>query len=466
MVVECFSWDRLKKLANLADYDAVILNLLSIKDPKTLDARAFANVLKVRTMLEILAANPNRGLDGAIFVLGDPRFNICDARPDRTEESRKRSEVPFLDWTGLEFKWDGRPGTTVEREYEASDGAFKPFADKLEKWQYSLDECHVDDANELGQLLPMDDIRRDGYELTALVSDICASRYHTSIVFSVRIAATRPPRSRIRSDNQPDTLPLTGPIYFLPKGGFSEEEMLEYVLRDLCGVDISAPEPEWISGFVAPGQEEVDRELDELGDRIERLIAEHGDKTEERSEIRRPLKLLYETGMALEEAVCSILEELGAQVERPKERNKEDGWVSVQVGGKTLEGVLEIKGVDKQHFDTYGLKQLGEWIDRGIIFRKKKYTGIFVGNSSITDPPRTRIWPFHHNWITEAKLRGVAAVRSEDLYVAYLLDRGGRLDRDEFWSKLFSSVGPFDMGPYRQVLTAEEVKQLEALHQP
>lgn len=325
---------------------------------------------------------------------------------------------------------------------------------------YSLDECHVN-SHELSQFLPIDDIREDGYELTALVNDICASRYHTSVAFSVQIAASRPPRPRLRTDGQPDTLPLTGPIYFLPGSGFSEEEMLEFVLRDLCGVDVSAPEPEWVSEFVAPGQEEVDRELTELEDRIKALIGEHDSKVEEKSEVRRPLKLLYETGMALEEAVCSILEELGARVERPQERNKEDGWVSVHIGDKTLEGVLEIKGVDKPHFNTYGLRQLSEWIERGITFRKKKYAGIFVGNSSIKDPPRGRPWPFNHNWIEDAKLRGFAAVRSEDLYVAYVLDRGGRLDRDEFWRSLFSTKGPFDVRPYREKLTDEEKGELE-----
>jgi hypothetical protein len=31
--VNCFSWDRLKKVTNLADYDFVILNLLSLDVP-------------------------------------------------------------------------------------------------------------------------------------------------------------------------------------------------------------------------------------------------------------------------------------------------------------------------------------------------------------------------------------------------------------------------------------------------
>ncbi len=55
-----------------------------------------------------------------------------------------------------------------------------------------------------------------------------------------------------------------------------------------------------------------------------------------------------------------------------------------------------------------------------------------------------------------------AAVRTEDLYVVYLLDRTGRLpDRDEFWRALFGVEGPLDARPYRKRLTEEEREQLD-----
>jgi hypothetical protein len=60
---------------------------------------------------------------------------------------------------------------------------------------------------------------------------------------------------------------------------------------------------------------------------------------------------------------------------------------------------------------------------------------------------------------------GYAGIRSEDLYILYLLDRTGRLDRDEFWKELFSTKGHFDMGPYWKKLTDEEKDQLENLPQ-
>ena len=53
--VACFPWNRLKKVANLADYDVVILDLLSLKEPEELDVLAFRKVLDVRTVQQVLS---------------------------------------------------------------------------------------------------------------------------------------------------------------------------------------------------------------------------------------------------------------------------------------------------------------------------------------------------------------------------------------------------------------------------
>jgi hypothetical protein len=67
---------------------------------------------------------------------------------------------------------------------------------------------------------------------------------------------------------------------------------------------------------------------------------------------------------------------------------------------------------------------------------------------------------FNKDWVEQAEMHGYAAIRTEDLCALYLLDRTGRLDRDGFWRKLVSTKGPFNMGPYWQKLTNEEMDQL------
>ena len=60
-------------------------------------------------------------------------------------------------------------------------------------------------------------------------------------------------------------------------------------------------------------------------------------------------------------------------------------------------------------------------------------------------------------------MHGYAAIRTEDLYILYLLDRTDRLDRNRFWRELFSTKGPFEMKRYRDELSDEERDQLKNL---
>ena len=81
--VECFPWDRLNKVPNLADYDVIILDLLSLGNVEQLDYLAFRKMLNVRTAYEVLGKR-----DSAIFVLGDPRFCMDD------EEDNQLANLP------------------------------------------------------------------------------------------------------------------------------------------------------------------------------------------------------------------------------------------------------------------------------------------------------------------------------------------------------------------------------------
>ncbi len=94
--VDCFSWDRLDKLPNLSDYDALILNLLPLDDTAKrdkVDWSTFSRHLNLSSAKEIL------NFEGEIVVLGDPRFSI---RP--FSAAVKDKDQPFLHWSGMTFR--------------------------------------------------------------------------------------------------------------------------------------------------------------------------------------------------------------------------------------------------------------------------------------------------------------------------------------------------------------------------
>jgi hypothetical protein len=66
--VEWFPWNRLKNLKNLADYDNVILDLLSMTDQTLQDGETFDSILNEQSMLEVLVSKNQERPNGAIFV--------------------------------------------------------------------------------------------------------------------------------------------------------------------------------------------------------------------------------------------------------------------------------------------------------------------------------------------------------------------------------------------------------------
>ena len=152
-----------------------------------------------------------------------------------------------------------------------------------------------------------------------------------------------------------------GPITFLPEINKNVDETLLIILRDLCGVESELPEPKWIQQYHAPGQSGIDSQIKTLREAIKCQCTQLEQLNKKRTQKRDCLKLLYEREFALEPIVRDILRLLGADVEDPVEKNKEDGWLIVSVDGLVLESVLEIKSTRSEQFDEGGRKQLIDW---------------------------------------------------------------------------------------------------------
>ena len=198
--------------------------------------------------------------------------------------------------------------------------------------------------------------------------------------------------------------------------------------------------------FNVPGQKPIDEKIAQIRD----VLAEQQTALEkaivERTAARTCLKLLYEREFALEPVVRNIFRQLGAEVQEPTEKNKEDGWIAIQVAETTYEGVLEIKSTKNDQFGEDGRKQLLDWIDRGRTLRDKNYKGIFIGNSAVTKPLKTlsdRPVAFSDSWKKAAALSQICAMKSEELYLIYLLHKQGKLNLDDFWTKLFHNKRNF-----------------------
>ena len=452
--VDCFLWSKLKKVKNIRDYDTVILNLLPLaseEDRNAVTWSKFFSLLDFHSAVDILQNG------GMILVIGDPRFQASLTSPPIKDKKKEKEadedlSVPFLQWSGLDFIWDSQPGDTVIFENDYDHRRFADYISKLSRWDYSLDQC-LQDEEILGDHFNLTYLKSKGMDIYLSKDFFCRNRYKHALAFTLRF------QFRKKGYHGMEVLQSFGPLIFLPKISLSEDETVQLVLSSICGIESDLPEPPWLDEFIAPGQKRIDDDIimveAELQTVLDQLSKAHSDRTK----CRKCLKLLYEREYALEPVVRDILRGMGAHVEDPEDKGKEDGWIVVNIGDKTYEGVLEIKSTRADMFGEDGRKQLLDWIDRGRTLREKNYKGIFIGNCAVDKPLRERPWPFSDNWSKAAKLSGICALKTEDLYVLHLLKARGDIDMDLFWQELFDTNGIFDMKKYLEMLAPKENTQ-------
>lgn len=443
--VSCFAWSDLTKIINLRDYDKVIVSLLSLKHQhSTIDWDAFAKALDLRTLRDILWNG------GSIIILGDPRFTIQRYK----EGSSEPITEPFLIWTGMNFEWDGQPGDTIECVDDYEHRKYEEYLKSFKHWNYSLQKCEL----KAEKFFNVEYLKKEEISVELTQDIFCWNRYGAALAFSLRVALEKNRYWGYGYGADKEPIFSTGPLIILPEIDLTEDDTLVIVLRDLCGVESSLPEPAWLEEFNAPGQKAADDKLRQIQTQFDSLIEDYQKAQTEREKSRECLKLLYERGDKLELVVRNIFRGLGAHVEDPEHPGKEDGWLTVQLPGSTAEAVLEVKSTKNPQFGEDGIRQLLDWINRGVQLRQKKYKGIFIGNSSVDKALNERPWPFSDNWAKSAELHELAAITSGDLYVIYILSVSGHLEPEEFWQKLFSCNGVFDMTPYLAMLTPKEKK--------
>jgi hypothetical protein len=438
--IDCFPWPKLSADLNLRDYDTVLLNLLSLSPHNNPDWDLFEHVVDFRIAVQFLQSQ------GRIIILGDPRFSV-------PQKGKKGVERSFLSWTGLKFHWDSQSGDTVILKGDYASRPYSGYLGNLRRWDYSLHGCELD-LEQYGPAFDISRLQKADIRLVLRKRTLCENRYRNSLAFLVAVAIEEHQRGYDGTDVR--TLAESGPIIFLPRIDLDEDQSIITVLRDLCGVESQLPEPSWVSEMLAPGQRAIDTEILEIKTKVGSLQNELAQAEELRSGARACLKLLFERGLPLEKSVREVLRALGANVEDPPEVGKEDGWITVQVAGSTLEGVLEIKSTKNDQFGENGMRQLLDWVNRGIRLRQKGYKGIFIGNSAVTRPVNERPWPFSDSFKKSAEVGHLVALRSTDLFLLYFLDTQGRLNREQFWQQLFDTDGLFDISSYMDLLVPKK----------
>lgn len=434
--IECFPWRDVKRLKNIKDFDGIIIDLTSSEDVSPEEWSSFFEALNARTAFDLLESG------ASVIIMGDPRIE-CSL------DKSNRAFMKFLGWSMLNYAWDNRPGTTIILSTDAKYEAFMGYLRNLTRWDYSLTSCGIDEETLTRQVPVYGALMKSDYVLDVATEEYAHNRYGGSLSFSTRLVVyERQPAVPI--GEKLVRRKTFGSVLFLPQVDLTQEEAISSVLSDICGVEISVPEPEWLKMMKAPGQKELEEKEAAITEKIATLQSEREELGKHIAESRECLKLLYERGSELEDVVRNTLRQLGASVEEPDNPGNEDGWIIVTAGGQELKMVLEVKGTRNDQFGEGGIRQLLDWMQQGIMNRGEKSKGVFIGNSCIDKAVEDRPQPFSKNWVDKAEVSQIAAMTTTMLFNLFLLNLSGKLDQDRFWLDLFNTEGIFDASQYAQ----------------
>lgn len=389
--LDSFGWNQLDRLANLRDYDAVVISLLENRPAE--DAayvwNPFTKQLNPNTCREITEHG------GRIIIVGDPRFRILTTETTHNATPVVRTK-PFLDFTGGAFEWDAHGGDSVNIQSGALPGGVREYLRHLRRWDYSLRGAVI-----------------YGTDHDLLDTWFACNRYNLVLAGAF--------------------LGL-GNLYLLPAISLSPDATLRLILQEILDIQLAEDtEPPWAREISCVGQEPIDEAIAECGAEIERLEQKIYQLRDERATVRQPVDLLYLRGIPLERVVRHTMAALGAKVGEPTEAGEEDGWI--EYDGR--HGVLEVKSIVGSTFGEEGIAQLTKWmINSGDMNAK----GIFVGLASAGQPPSDAP-PFGSNFTRNAAKFGIVAMRTRDLFLAHQLIQQGKLTPAEFWPTVFDTNG-------------------------
>lgn len=234
-----------------------------------------------------------------------------------------------------------------------------------------------------------------------------------------------------------------GVVYWLPAPTEANvNEAIDLILRERYGLQFEKSPPSWLNIFETPNMQPIINGIREKEATIKGLIDQLKIDQSRLAQESRFLKLLYEQGEdVLEPIVRDTLRELGAVVENPKQRGREDGRLIDPFGNQ---GMLEIKG-RSGNLRQSDVRELDNWVRDAIANESYQSKGILIANLKCNEDPRERNNIIPPNCAEAAKVFDISIVTTTQLFQALVLDQNGQLDRQAFWEQIFVTKGVLDL---------------------
>jgi len=277
--VQCYNWIEVDKAPNIADQDAVIIDMTSLTESilEKIISSVSEAYFKENFFVKLLAS------EGQVFVIAVPTAEVEDTSYDNYW------------WNPFTLEFEREKGYIIENV----NNEFQRYFNNVKYWNFTMD---FDRETDLVERL------NKGFPDKKLIYKLAQTRYRAPIGIQL-------------------LLPTGARFCFLPPPTeISTKTAIDIILEDFFGIKISEMlEPDWVREIKVPDENKIKGRIKKSLDRIRIEKKEIEKLKQELQSITKFRKLLYTEDEELEQIVWTTFRELGAKVIEPKEKNKEDG---------------------------------------------------------------------------------------------------------------------------------------------
>jgi hypothetical protein len=411
-LVTAYDWDKLPKNLNVSDFDTVILNFTPFQASDFAESVNVDLVPAWRQFARLIFS-----ADSEVIAIGSPNFRL-GSNPYILSDWWLPVDPLFVYETGHAIR-------------EVADGFAFYFA-VVRSWTFYLQALGAKQPEFVSNYAAIADPQANSISLKIKTS-LAETRFQRSIGFAMWFTLYRH-GNPVKDSGAVSWLPETTEV--------SAVEAIDLILRERHGLQFESTPPDWIGDFSLPSQLPINQEIHDKGSAILDLTTQLETAKRRLVEATRFQKLLYEQGEdALEPIVRDVLRELGASVDEPKQRGREDGRL---IDSFSRQGMLEVKGRTGS-LRLSDVRELDQWVRDAVADEGWESKGILVVNLQCQQDPRDRREFIPTNCASAAARFDISIVTTTQLFQAMVADQQGDLDRKQFWDSVFAAKGICDL---------------------
>lgn len=232
-----------------------------------------------------------------------------------------------------------------------------------------------------------------------------------------------------------------GLIVFLPHIPYNRKNeklintLVKCVNSFLNATEITPP-PNWIEEFNLPGENTIDKTINSIQEDIDKLQLKKEEAQNQKSEIVKFKKMLYEQGSELELVIIDAFRLFGFNAENRKLADLEHDIIFHSEEGK---GIAEIEGKNNDSIHVGKMDQLNRAVDEDFELTEEFAHGILIGNHFRFKKPDDRGEPFTNKVKIIAEKKRFGLLTTTEIYkaVSYILEHPSN---DEFKRKCREAI--------------------------